>query len=202
MTYRKDIELVFDPSSFNCTNFNTKNAKAARIDLWYIGSSREVNPQPIPPEKDFFLQSIRDHVRGLPQEQTSIKDLLYTVTSAWDKALAVVNDIRLINISCPTEVAKTSDTSISIQCSLLIAALATKVGLTINLESNSMKDGIDFLIRPTATVVYGERFNESKISEQLGKKFGGRVGEDVPDRESWAAIIADLGEKLLARGRK
>jgi kinetochore protein Spc7/SPC105 len=201
MTYRKEIELVFDPSSFRCQTSKVKQAKPARIDLWYIGANREVDPTPVTPEKEFFLQAIRDHVRGLPQAQTPVKDLLSAVSTSWNKATTVVNDIRLLNIGCPTEVSKTSDSSIAIRASLLVAPLVTKVSLVINLDSQSGESGIDIRIRPCATVVYGERFNETKISEQLSKKFGEFVDVES-EKESWSAIVTDLGEKLLARGRK
>ena len=201
MTYRKEIELVFDPSSFRCQASKVKHAKPARIDLWYIGAAREINPVPVTPEKEFFLQSIRDHVRSLSQAQTSIKGLVSVVSTSWNKATMVINDIRLLNVSCPTEVTKTSDSSIAIRSTLLIAPLATKVSLVINLESKSGESGIDILVKPTASVIYGERFNEAKISEQLCTKFGEEVEVDG-ERESWASVVFDLGEKLLARGRK
>lgn len=201
MTYRKEIELVFDPSSFTCQASKIKHAKPARIDLWYIGANREFEPLPMTPEKDFFLQAIRDHIRGLPQAQTSIKDLLSAVSISWNKATTVVHDIRLLNIGCSTEVLKTSDSSIAIKASLLVAPLATKVSIVVNLEAQSGESGIDIRIKPSATVVYGERFNEAKIAEQLSKKFGESV-EVAAEKESWSAIVTDLGEKLLARGRK
>lgn len=201
MTYRKEIEIVFDPSSFKCQASKIKHAKPARIDLWYIGANREFDSLPITPEKEFFLQAIRDHIRGLPQAQTSVKDLLSAVSTSWNKATTVVNDIRLLNVGCPTEVSKTSDSSIAIRASLLVAPLATKVSIVVNLESLSGGSGIDIRIKPSATVVYGERFNETKISEQLSKNFGEFVEVGV-EKESWSAIVTDLGEKLLARGRK
>src|SRR3954452_18433507 len=86
MTYRKEIELVFDASSFleNNSGSPTKQPVSSRIDLWYIGANRELNPLPLTAEKDFFLQSIRDHIRGLPQSQTQVKDLLNAVSVSWN----------------------------------------------------------------------------------------------------------------------
>ena len=203
MTYRKEIELVFDASSFLSKNPKVKQPRNSRIDLWYIGSNRELNPLPLTPEKDFFLQSIRDHIRGLPQSQTPVKDLLSAVSSSWNKAAAVVDNMRLLNISCPTEINKTSDSSISIRSTLLITPLATKVEVSIGLESNSREGGIEVQILPSATVAYGERFNEPKMGEFLLNRLGAFVEEKGKSATaSWGDAVAELGEKLLARGRK
>ncbi|KAH7327069.1 putative kinetochore protein spc7 [Rhexocercosporidium sp. MPI-PUGE-AT-0058] len=205
MTYRKEIELVFDASSFleNNSGSPTKQPVSSRIDLWYIGANRELNPLPLTAEKDFFLQSIRDHIRGLPQSQTQVKDLLNAVSVSWNKASKVVEDIRLLTISCPTEVSKTSDDSILIKSSLLIGPLTTKVEINFHLTSTSGENGIDVEISPRASVVYGERFNEPKMGEFLLNRCGDVVEEKGHStKDSWGNAVAELGEKLLARGRK
>jgi len=204
MTYRKDIELVFDASSFkaNALSNITKPANS-RIDLWYIAANREHNPLPLTAEKEFLLQCIRDHVRGLPQAQTEIKTLLNAVSVAWNKATKVVDDIHLLNIICPTVVTKTSDNSILVKSMLLIAPLTTKVELAFSLISHSTEDGFDVEISPTATVVYGERFNEPKMREFLLNRLGNYVQEKREGPNvSWASAVIELGDKLLARGRK
>ncbi|RDW75874.1 hypothetical protein BP5796_06695 [Coleophoma crateriformis] len=203
MTYRKEIELVFDASSFMSHNGSTAQPMSSRIDLWYIAANREPNPLPLTAEREFFLQSIRDHVRGLPQSQTSVKSMLDSVGIAWNKANAVVDDIRLLNTSCLTDISKTSDSSIVIQSSLLIAQLETKVKIAFELLSQSGESGLEVEINPNAYVVYGEKFNEPKIREFLLNRLGNRVTEKGSgDKETWAGAIAELAEKLLARGKK
>ena len=203
MTYQKEIELVFDASSFRSNKSNAKQPSNARIDLWYIAANMELNPQPLTPEKEFFLQSIRDHIRGLPQSQVQVKDLLVAVSSAWNKANAASDHIRLLRVGCPTEITKTSDDSILVKSMLLIAPLTTKVEIAFHLTSRSRDSGIDVKISPNATVLYGERFNEPKMKEFLLN----RCGDDVEEKGqitkmSWGAAVVELGEKLLARGRK
>lgn len=204
MTYRKEIELVFDASSFQSTaSTSSKKTQNTRIDLWYIGANRELHPLPLTPEKEFFLQCIRDHIRGLPQAETLVRDLLSAVSVSWNKASKVVDDIQGLNISCPTEMVKTSDDSIMVRSSLLIAPLTTKVEIIFHLSSQSGENGIDVGIAPTATVIYGERFNEPKMGEFLLNRCGDEVEEKgQSSRSSWGAAVAELGEKLLARGRK
>ncbi|APA15864.1 hypothetical protein sscle_15g106340 [Sclerotinia sclerotiorum 1980 UF-70] len=203
MTYRKEIELVFDASAFK-SNYPSKTTKPenSRIDLWYIAANREHNPSRLTPEKEFLLQCIRDHVRGLPQSETEIKALLNSVSVAWNKAAKVVDDIHLLNIICPTAVTKTSDNSILVKSKLLIAPLTTKVELAFSLISHSTEEGFDVEISPVAKVIYGERFNEPKMREFLLNRLGNYVKEKGDGTVSWGAAVAELGDKLLARGRK
>jgi kinetochore protein Spc7/SPC105 len=202
MTYRKEIELVFDASSF-FDGPRTKQIENSRVDIWYIAASRELCPVPLTPELDFFLKNIRDHVRGLPQAQTPIRNLLREVSTAWNKASAVASSIRLLKVSCPTEITTTSDNSILVKQMLLIAPLTTKVEITFQLTCRSSSDGITVGVSPSAAVVYGERFNEPKMGEFLLSRCGNCIEEKgQATKASWGAAVAELGEKLLARGRK
>jgi kinetochore protein Spc7/SPC105 len=200
MTYRRDIELVFDASSFkpNGSDATPSQPLSSRIDLWYVAGNRELNPMPLTTEKDFFLQNIREYCRCLPQASTTVKELLDSVSASWTKALEVVNDIRSLHRNCPTEVSKTSDSSILVRSSLLLLPLATKIDLQFNIHANSTQTGLDAKLRPHCSVIYGERFNELKMAEFLENRTSGN-GED---RKSWADIVMELEEKLLARGRK
>ncbi|KAH8669553.1 hypothetical protein BGZ60DRAFT_564019 [Tricladium varicosporioides] len=205
MTYKKDIELVFNPTSFlpNSSKPSTLQSRNSWIDLWYIGHKRQLNPQPLTPEKEFFLENIRDHIRAMPQSQTHIRDLLSAVSSSWNKVSAVIDEIRFLTISCPTDISKTSDNSILIMSTLLIAPLTTKVEINFHLTSHSGDDGIEVSIEPGARVIYGERFNEGKMGEFLLNRVGNSVEEKVDSEKSlWGGAVAELGGKLLARGRK
>ncbi|RDL31195.1 Uncharacterized protein BP5553_09984 [Venustampulla echinocandica] len=205
MTYRKDIELVFDAASFlpSEADSSARHPVNARLDLWYIGASRELNPEPLTVEREFFLQAIRGYIRGLSQAQTHVKDLLKAVSISWNKAATVVDDILLLNVSCPTHISKVSDNSVMIKSSLLIVPLTTKVELAVQLTSQSREEGIVVEMAPSATIVYGERFNEPKMGEFLLNRCGNVVEEKGRSTKvSWGNAIAELGEKLLARGRK
>jgi len=205
MTYRKEIELVFDAAAFLC-NASKPPAQQpieSRIDLWYIAANREFNPLPLTAEKEFLLQSIRDHIRGLNQSQTPIKNLLRAVSTAWNKAQAVVDDIHLLNVGCPTQLTKTSDNSMLVKSTLLIAPLKTKVEISLHLIAHSSEDGLDVEISPSAMVKYGERFNEPKMREFLLNRLGNYVEERGKGKSaSWGAAVQELGVKLLARGKK
>jgi kinetochore protein Spc7/SPC105 len=199
MTYRKEIELVFDASSFkpNGSDAAPLQPVNSRIDLWYVAANRELNPMPLTVEKDFFLQNIREYCRCLPQAETTVKELLDAVSASWTRAMGVANDIKSLTRNCPTEVTKTSDSSILVRSSLLLASLATKVDIQFNIHALSNQKGLAMKLVPVCTVAYGERFNEPKMAEFLSKRT-----TDNEERKSWADIVMELEEKLLARGRK
>lgn len=193
MAYKRDIELVFDIASFQPHQPNS------RIDLWYIADSRDNNPVPKTAEKEFFLQCIRDHVRALPQCRIVIADLLAMVRVAWDKACLVSTQINRINVTFPTTVTKTSDSSIAITSSLLLVPLETRVETTLNLHGRSGPEGVEVGIAAQAGVIYGENFNIAKMGEFLTTRLGDRVGAS---EEQWSDVLVELHGKLIARGRK
>ncbi|KAI0126491.1 Spc7 kinetochore protein, partial [Xylariales sp. AK1849] len=197
MTYRREIEVVFDIASFQGSKPNS------RIDLWYIACSREPNPQPSTPEKEFFIQCIRDYVRSLAQAQTKISTLLRVVSAAWQQAGSVSDDIHLLNCTFPTQVVKTGDSSIAVKIALLLAPLQTKVSIVLGLQGRNTPDGVEVAIVPCAEVVYGEHFKVDKVGEYLTTRIGDRVvaKEENETRESWGDVVVELHERLLARGR-
>lgn len=86
---------------------------------------------------------------------------------------------------------------------LLIGPLATKVEISFHLTCHSSDDGIKVEISPSATVIYGERFNEPKMRGFLLNRCGDYVEEKGQStKATWGAAVAELGERLLARGRK
>ncbi|KAK7984989.1 Spc7 kinetochore protein [Apiospora saccharicola] len=198
MMYRREIEVVFDIRAF-------QNAKTtSHIDLRYIAADREKNPQPKTVEKDFFVQCIGDYVRGLVQVRAKISTLLRAIGAAWDKADAAADDIRLLNCTFPTEVARTSDSSIAAKIDMLLVPMQTKVQLTLDLESQPTPNGIEFRIVPQAQVVYGEQFKIDKVCEYLCTRLGERVTTKKENNavESWSDVVVELHERLIARGRK
>lgn len=200
MTYRRDIELVFDASSFRPNGADAIPIQPlnSRIDLWYVAGNRELNPMPLTTEKDFFLQNIREYCRCLPQAKTTVKELLDSVSASWTKASEIVGNIRSLNRNCLTEISKTSDSSILVCSTLLLSPLATKVEIQFNIHVQSTATGLEVKVKPQCTVIYGERFNEPKMAEFLESK----TSENGEDGKSWADIVTELEEKLLARGRK
>ncbi|KAG6095940.1 hypothetical protein E4U30_001939 [Claviceps sp. LM220 group G6] len=192
MSYKREIEIVFDVASFQPHQQNS------RIDLWYIGDRNDATRAKTA-EKEFFLQCIRDHVRALPQNRTKILHLLNTVRTAWDKARFVSSQISIINVTFPTNVVKTSDSSVAVRSSLLLSALKTRVETTFHLRGQSMPQGVDIEISTQVHVVYGEHFNVGKVGEFLANRIGNKMGIK---QEGWGDVLVELHKRLIARGRK
>lgn len=192
MAYKREIELVFDVASFQPHQHNS------RIDLWYIGDQNDAT-RANTAEKEFFLQCIRDHVRALPQSRTKIVHLLNIVRMAWDKARFVTCQIGMINVTFPTSVVKTSDSSVAVTSSLLLSALKTRVETTLHLHGQSMPQGVDIGISTQVQVIYGEHFNVSKVGEFLANKIGNKMGAK---QEGWSEVLVELHKRLIARGKK
>lgn len=193
MTYKREIELVLEITSFQPKQPNSQ------IDLWYIADSRDVNPLPKTAEKEFFLQCIREHIRAMSQSRTKLSHLLNIVRAAWDKSNWVSREVRHINVTFPTKVTKTSDSSIAVTSSLLLAPLETRVEVAFNLKGSSGPEGVAVDVSTEATVVYGEQFNVGKVGEFLATRIGKSVGAEG---EQWSDVVVELYEKLIARGKK
>lgn len=197
MTYRREIELVFDVASFKPGQSNS------RIDLWYVAATRDHNPLPSTAEREFCLQCIRDHVRGLPQSQTKVSRMLKLVSAAWDRANALANQVYQLNLTFPTSVIRTSDLSIAVRSTLLLAPLQTKVEVMLGIHSSTTPKGLDFIVSSQAGIVYGEQFNAAKMAEFLSPRVGDHVySRAEKETELWSNVVSDLHAKLMARGRK
>ncbi|EGX92733.1 chromosome segregation protein [Cordyceps militaris CM01] len=193
MAYKREIEIVFDVTSFQQGGTNSQ------IDLWYIADCREKDPVPRSAEKDFFLQCIRDYIRALQQSTTTISELLHVVQQSWNSATKVSSQIRRVNSTFPTQVRKTSDSSIEVVTSLLVVPLRTRVQVTLAFENQNATKGLDMNIVSSVAVVYGEHFNVNKIGEFLASRIGQHMGEM---EENWSDIFVELHRRLVARGRK
>lgn len=193
MAYKREIEIVFDVTSFQSSGENSQ------IDLWYIADCREKDPLPRTVEKDFFLQCIRDYIRALQQSTTKIPELLRVVQQSWDRATRVSSQVRRVNSTFPTQVRKTSDSSIEMVTSLLVVPLQTRVQVTLEFQNQNITKGLDMDIASSVAVVYGEHFNVTKIREYLTSKIGTQLGQM---EENWSDIFVELHRRLLARGRK
>ncbi|QLI69881.1 Kinetochore protein spc7 [Metarhizium brunneum] len=193
MAYKREIEVVFDVASFQ------PHQKNSRIDLWYIGDNKDGHLQSKTAEKEFFLQCIRDHIRALPQSRTKILDLLSIVRNAWDKARFVTLQLHAVNITFPTSVTKTSDSSVAVTSSLLLTPLRTRVETTLHLQGHSATKGVNVEISTQVKVVYGEHFNVNKVGEFLANKIGDKLGDKGED---WSDVLIELRQRLIARGKK
>ncbi|KAI0521454.1 hypothetical protein F5B22DRAFT_595049 [Xylaria bambusicola] len=199
MTYERELELVFDVSAFY-----GDDSSNSRISLEYKPANRDGDPGAVSFEKGFFMRCIQNHLRGLDQSQTKVPTMLSLVSAAWKKANRVAANVRLLNCTFPTNITPTSDSSIAIRSTLLLASLETKVEVILELHGQHGRDGLQVSIVPQARVVYGENFKTDKVAEYLATRIGTSVDAngEQGEAESWSDVIVELHERLLARGRK
>ena len=143
MSYKREIELIFDISAFHQPGNPKKSSKNSPIELRYTAGDREFRAIPSTPEKEFFLQLALTHVQTLPQSSTPVRRLLEIVSTAWNKANTVAEQVRFVNLTFPTTVARLSDTSIQVKSSVLAVPLKTKVEVSLVLESLEAAEGLE-----------------------------------------------------------
>jgi len=203
MTYKREIELVFDAASFR-----PESKQNSRIDLWYIGNTNKHDAAPTATSsesesestaREFFLQCLRDHVRALPQSGTTVPALLARVGASWQRATAVMAQARRLNVAFPTRVSRTADDGVEVRATLLLRPVETKVEIVLALRAGRDEGGLTVAMAPSARVVYGEHFNVAKIAEFLTVRMGEFVGGPG---EAWDDVVGELYQRLLARGRK
>ncbi|KAL2182474.1 hypothetical protein L209DRAFT_696190 [Thermothelomyces heterothallicus CBS 203.75] len=132
--------------------------------------------------------------------------MLGIVSSAWDKAGAVTEHIRRLNLSFPTSVAAAGE-SVRVTASVLLVPLQTRVEAVLRLEaaegpgdSGDGDGGVEVVVAPEVRVVYGEQFNAGKMTEFLAERIGSRLGRGVG--AGWDEAVLELHERLLAKGRQ
>ncbi|KAK4141877.1 uncharacterized protein C8A04DRAFT_13710 [Dichotomopilus funicola] len=205
MRYRREVELTFDLASFQPKT--PKKTKPIPIKVNYTGTE-------CPPEKFFFLRHLRTYLQSpkFTIKTGSPRALLTTVSTAWDQAGSVTEQIRRLRLSFPTTVvpesnsnsngseADGSEGTLQVTSSLLLGPLQTRVEVTFHVtlgswadEPEKGKDGLAMNIRPEAKVVYGEPFQPEKMTEFVV----GRLGKDAG--VGWDEVVLGLLKRLGRR---
>ena len=127
-------------------------------------------------------------------------DLLRLISRGWTTAQSVAEAERRLGIETLTESRIVSDESLSIVSSILLPKVRTKVRVTFDVSAAVGGDGeggleLSTTVNPVVKVVYGEPYNEQKMTEFVGRE----VGDGF---EGWSGVVKELREKLVARGRK
>lgn len=210
VSYKRTLQLFFSPASFiqsAADSSHSTTLENSPISLIYVADIHEYRPQPLSTEKRFFLQIIRAQLQCLPQNRTKIKDLLNFVSSSWDRASSIAEEARMLGISYITESTILSDERMKISSILLLRDMRTKVEVafevTVKPDDKSLVPHV--MIRPSASVIYGEEMKEKKMVEFLEQGIRGKgLGRTAGDSRSgiWARTVRALEEKLIARGKK
>lgn len=217
MRYKREIELVFDIAALQQQPQQRQQGQS-KIDLRYIAET----PSQPPPEKEFLLHHIREHLRTTVAKSSSpirANRVVAAVSSAWNQADAVAEHVRRLNLSFPTSAARTPDGNAVVTSSLLLVPLRTRVEVIIRLGVKSCGgDGeqLEVVVSPEARVMYGEQFNAGQMREFLVGRIGGGVVVDGGDGGAgkgkkgaeggggvdWDEAVQELYRRLLAKGTK
>lgn len=188
MTYKSQLQLFFHPASFNTDN----TVSNSPISLTYTGPHAN---QQLGTTLRFFLQLLRASLQALPQSTTRVQDLLGLVSSGWDTALEIQEAERRLNLEGPTEARIVSDERLAISASILLTKVRTKVRVNFEVVAAVGEGELSTSIEAGAGLVYGEEFNEKKMTEFVEKE----ISEGF---EGWDTAVRQLREKLVVRGAK
>lgn len=109
--------------------------------------------------------------------------------------------IRLLEQVCVTEEIILSDERMAIDAFIILANLKTKVKARFVVEANLAGDDLITATKVEAKVVYGERYDETKMSEFLNQFTSSSIG-NIEEMGRWAEGLDDLKGRLLKRGKK
>ena len=115
--------------------------------------------------------------------------------------MSVSEALRLLEQVCVTDELILSDERMAIDAFIILANLKTKVRARFLVEANMALGGLITATKVEAKVVYGERYDEAKMSEFLSQFTGSSVG-NVEEMRRWAEGVEDLKGRLLKRGKK
>lgn len=205
MSYRSQLQIKFHPGAFA-----TKNANADRtnrhLELSFI------NRKPASPIASLVLQSLRSHLATIQQSKIAPKQLLYFISSAWDRALGLENEARMLEFCGVTRLTLSEPAEISLslraRCTLLGNAAVSStpgrkgaaaknngakridVDFTVRTrivpEDSKEIGSLDFDIDVLATKVYG--FGSGNKSGLSGKEMQSILGKGLERQDGDAQL--------------
>lgn len=203
MSYRGQLQLFFDAAAFADSQI-AKKGQNSPISLTYMGDDASVHRRPITltTQSRFFLQFMRAQLQCLSQSSTSIKSLLSFVSTGWDKACSISQELRALEFMTITDCAIRGDERLEADCSFMLPAAATKVAVGFEILVAIEKMEMMVKVQPRVKVTYGERYKEDRMTDFLKARVPSAVNvkQDVPGQ--WARSVRDLKKKLVEQGRK
>lgn len=208
MSYRGQLQLKFYPGAFI-----TKNNRPEKTNMPLQLISMKGNA--IPPIASLVLQSLQSQLATVQQSKIAPKQLLYFISTAWDRALSLENEARMLEfcgvtrltLSHPTD---TSSLSLRARCTLLdntavsstpgrkgVAAKnngAKRIDVDFTVRTRIVSDhenlkeigSLEFDIDTLATKVYG--FGAGNKSGLSGKEMQSILGNGLAGQEGDAQL--------------
>ncbi|KAJ5294370.1 hypothetical protein N7508_009191 [Penicillium antarcticum] len=198
MAYREQLQLEFSPGAF-ISKPNTQDEKK-NLPL-------ELTPQKsakISPIASLVLQSLQRHLSTIQQSIITPKQLLFFISSAWDRTVGLENEARMLEFCGVTRLtlSKPTDGSLSLRarCTLLGNGTASTPGRTSAIPKNNStkRIDVDFTVRtrvdqPDASIGSMNFDIDVLATKVYGFGTGNKSG--LPDKELQNILGKGLGQK-------
>lgn len=200
-----DIHLSIDPRSW-LTKSNTPASDLANtpISISYAKDSESEQDDAATTVRRFFLQYIRAQAYTLPQFSTSIITLTRLLQNGWQLGRSTLAAVQSLELSGPTYVHILGDEKLGIEALMFLPLLQTKIRVqfVIDVAVDTTNTQFSGSVEVSAQVVYGERYDEPKMSSFLQLSItDGKVGSEIEARK-WATGLDELKERLARIGQK
>lgn len=145
-------------------------------------------------EKRFFLQLIRSQLQAfsmMPKGSVSSRTILTTISTAWDTASKITQEIRLLNLAAGiTSISIVSDDKVSIKTKLIMSG--SRIDVEFTLAVALLNDGaISSSTTVTANGIYGDQ--AAYLSGSKARKVQTALTKEVENSTvgngSWIAAI-------------
>ena len=206
LTHRHAISLMLRPSSFAPNNPTASSSSSDQVNgpifLSYIADEALDRPIRESSANKFFVEGINANLQSLEQSRIRPINLLNSIATSWTKAQIVQEEIRQLNQLCFAETIVRSEKCLEVKSALLLTRKETKLQVTFEINIHANADGLDMSLDVTTAVVYGERFNESKMREFLRTRIRNEIQCASIEKGTWARALSSLKDKLEAQERK
>jgi kinetochore protein Spc7/SPC105 len=205
MSYRGQLQIKFHPGAFATKNSNADKTNKP-LDLSFI------NGKPTSPIASLVLQSLQSHLATIQQSKIAPKQLLHFVASAWDRALGLENEARMLEFCGVTRLtlSEPAESSLSLRarCTLLGNAAVPstpsrkgsaaknngtkRIDVDFNVRTRIIPEDtkkigtLDFDIDVLATKVYG--FGSGNKSGLSGKEMQSILGMGLKHQDGEAQL--------------
>jgi kinetochore protein Spc7/SPC105 len=196
LVYKQRVELVFD---INCFVSNAGQTAPIQRDgpLTVRLAFEPIQAEAL--EYGFFNSILQRYLLSFDQSATQVRHLLQTVSQFWDKVEILLEERRLLHTKCFTTPI-VEDDKLQFQSILFLRELKTKAHAIIEI---SVTNDAVIEIQPQMKLVYGEKFNEGKMTQFLQTRISPTLEVyEKKDCGSWRNAVAELANKLILQKRK
>ncbi|KAJ5514626.1 hypothetical protein N7463_004178 [Penicillium fimorum] len=198
MAYRDQLQLEFYPGAFASKNGGQDEGKNYPMEL---SSQKNANISPI---ASLVLHSLQHHLTTIQQSTVAPKQLLHFISSAWDRAVGLENEARMLEFCGVTRLtlSKPDEGSLSLRtrCTILGNATVSTSGRkgADSKNTSAKRIDVDFTVRTRIDTTDAENIVGSldfDIDVLATKVYGFGTGNKsgLPDKELQSILSKGLG---------